>query len=83
MVEKNVKKNGRPAVILGEGLPMMIMRDSESKTVLSTVIPAKGECEYAIRKARHDVNNILGYKKMIFKSDQEASLGVMLDRVST
>ena len=45
------------------------------------VVPAKGDCEYAIRRGAQDVNKILGYNKMIFKGDQEPALRKMMDRM--
>ena len=66
-----------------KGLPCVAMRDSRSKLKLATMVPNKGECEYAIRAAQRDVTRLMGYDKMIFKSDQEEAIKVFLDRVQS
>ena len=72
----------RPEIAIGEGIPLLAMYDDNLETVLAYAIPNKGECEYAIKRAAQDVSKILGYRKCIFKSDQEPALKVLLDRVS-
>ena len=47
-----------------------------SKAMLAFAVPKKGMCEYAVKRGSADVNHILGYKKVIFKSDQESPIKV-------
>ena len=39
---------GRPDVVKGDGLPIVIMHDSKSKGILAYAVPNKGDCDYAI-----------------------------------
>ena len=63
-------------------MPIMVMKDRWSKTVFASIVPKKGECEYAIRQAAQDLNKGLGYKKFILKGDQEPALRVLIDRIA-
>ena len=46
------------------------------------VVPKKGIDEYAIKRAAKDVTDIYGYRKVIFKSDQEPALKALMDQVA-
>ena len=70
MYMKEKQEKERPDVVSGEGMPIVVTKDSSSKGIVAFEVPNKGMCEYAINKAENVVNNVLGYKKMIFKSDQ-------------
>ena len=73
----------RPAVILGEGLPVLVAVDSESKGIVAFVVPTTGENEYAISRIVKDISQVFGYrKKMILKGDQEPALQVVLERAA-
>jgi len=74
MMEKPTKTQGRPAVVEGEGLPIVVSVGSTSGAVFSYVVQQKGENNYAITRGCQDVQHLLGYKKMIFKGDQEPAL---------
>ena len=65
-----------------ESLPIVVMKDRMSKAVFAFVVPKKGECEYAALRAARDLNKVLGYKKFIFKGDQESALRVLMDRIA-
>ena len=79
-MHEETHEKGRPAVVKGEGLPIVIMHDSASKGILASAVPNKGDCEYAIKRATQDVTHILGYKQMIFKGDQEPALQTFMER---
>ena len=81
MYMKENHQGARPEIVEGDGLPIMVCKDSESKGILAYTVPNKGTCEYAVRKGTDDVNNVFGYKKVIFKSDQEPSLNVVLNSI--
>ena len=49
--------------------------------IIAFAVPNKGMCDYAIHRGHEDINKIFGYKKMIFKSDQEPALLSYLDGV--
>jgi len=82
MVEKPTKDQQRPAEVEGEGLPIVVAVDSTSGAIFAYVVPQKGECDYAITRGCQDVQHLLGYKKMVFKGDQEPALQTMIDRVA-
>ena len=82
MKETNKKDGFRPDVVEGEGLPIVAYKDSESKAAIAFAVPRKGDCEYAITRAAQDMNRRFGYKKAIFKSDQEPAIKSILDGVS-
>jgi hypothetical protein len=73
---------GRPAAVQGEGLPIVILKGSPNKEIFSFAVPNKGDSEYAVRRLSQDIGKILGYKKFIFKGDQEPALRVLMDRVA-
>ena len=52
------------------GMPILVMKDEESGTIASHVIPEKGSHWFAVKTLGAEIRN-LGYKKIIFKSDQE------------
>ena len=61
--------------------PIVAWHDSNSKATMCYAVPNKGECEYAIIRGMTDVNEVLGYNKMIFKGDQEPALRTMMKRI--
>ena len=71
----------RPAEVQGEGLPILVSLDSNTKAIFANAVPNKGECEYATRRAAQDYGKLLGYKKFIIKGDQEPALRTLIDRV--
>ena len=78
-VEKSVPTVGIDYAILdGEdherNLPIVAMKDSNSKVVFSNAVPCKGtEHPYPVKQARFNIKQ-LGYKKIILKSDQEPAI---------
>ena len=56
-----------------EGQPILIMKDRKSKTITAHVVEHKGANENAIKRLGQDIG-LLGYKKIILKSDEEPSI---------
>ena len=56
-----------------KGMPIIVIKDSESKMKLARVVPKKGVDPYAVDRIKKDIDQ-LGYKTIIFKSDQENSI---------
>ena len=65
-----------------DGMPIVVMHDSDSKGTFAFVAPNKGECEYAVRRATQDIDKIMGYKRFILKGDQEPALRTLMDRIA-
>ena len=66
---------------MSDEYPIVVWRESKSKSVGAYVVTNKGECEYATIWGAHDMNKILGYNKMNFKGDQEPALRVLMNRI--
>ena len=62
------------------GMPILVMRDSESKWISSTVVPHKGRRGYAIKRLKKDLE-ALGHRKMKLRSDQEPAILVLKEQV--
>ena len=56
-----------------KGMPIIIMKDTETGMKFARVVPKKGVEPYAVSRVAADIKN-LGYRKIIFKSDQEPSI---------
>ena len=56
-----------------KGMPIIVIKDSESKTQLARVVPKKGVDPYAVDRIKRDIDQF-GYKTIILKSDQENSI---------
>ena len=82
-LKENPHEGPRPAEVIGDGLPILVAYDETNGIPFASMIPNKGECEYAIKRGAQDVAALLGYKKAIFRSDQESSLKLLLDKVSS
>ena len=63
-------------------MPILIIKDSESKIVSANVMPKKGATEYTIKNTMQELN-LLGYKRIIWRSDQEPALKALRDAVKT
>ena len=55
------------------GMPILVMRDSETRMIQAYVVPQKGVDGYAVKRLSKDID-LLGHKRMIFKSDNEPAL---------
>ena len=55
-------------------LTVLVLRDRKSKYVTASVVPRKGNHPYTVDRVGTDIANALGYKRVIFMSDQERSI---------
>jgi hypothetical protein len=55
-------------------LTVLVLRDRDSKYVTASVVPRKGDHPYTVHRVGHDISNILGYKRVVLKSDQEPAI---------
>jgi hypothetical protein len=56
-----------------DGQPILVTRDRKSKIVIAHVIEEKGANEYAVKRLSQDLK-LTGYRKIIFKSDNEPAI---------
>ena len=66
-------KTGESDEITEDGQPILVMRDRRSKIVTAHVIEEKGANEYAVKRLSQDLK-LTGYRKIIFKSDNEPAI---------
>ena len=52
---------------------MLVIRDRRSKILTAHVIEEKGANEYAVKRLSQD-QRLMGYRKIIFKSDNEPAI---------
>ena len=57
-----------------KGMPILVLKDRHHKWISSTVVPNKGVCPFAVQSLGHDIGDILGYRSVVVKSDQEESI---------
>ena len=55
------------------GMPILVMKDRKSKSIAANVVPEKGVNQYAIKRLAKDIQ-LLGYQKIILKSDNENAI---------
>ena len=55
------------------GMPILAIKDRKTGMMQSRVVPSKGNDRYAIKRLKKDIE-LLGYKKIILKSDNESSI---------
>jgi len=55
------------------GMPILAIKDRKTGMMQSRVVPSKGNDKYAIKRLKKDIE-LLGYKKIILKSDNEPSI---------
>ena len=55
------------------GMPILAIKDRKSGMIQSRVVPAKGAEKFAIKRLVKDLE-LLGYNKVVLKSDNEASI---------
>ena len=53
--------------------PMIVMKDRKSGTIKAHLVEEKGVNAYAIKRVGQDIG-LLGYKRIIFKSDNEPAI---------
>ena len=62
------------------GMPTLVIKDRQSKTIKSRVVPAKSVDPYAIKVVKDTIDQ-LGYKKLILKSDGEPAILALKEKV--
>ena len=62
------------------GMPILVIKDENTKRISAHVVPEKGRNAHAVKVLRHEIE-ILGYKKMILKSDQEPAIMALKESV--
>ena len=67
--------NEKQEIDTGEnlGMPILAIKDRTSGMIQSRVVPAKGTDKFAIKRLVKDIE-LLGYNKIILKSDNEPSI---------
>ena len=55
------------------GMPILAIKDRRTGMMQSRVVPAKGNDKFAIKRLVKDIE-LLGYNKVILKSDNESSI---------
>ena len=64
-----------------KGMPILVMKDRKHKYVFASVVPRKGADPYAVRRVGQDLVAILGYKRVVIKSDQEPAIKKLKEAV--
>ena len=62
-------------------MPVLVVCDRKSKYVTSTVVPKKGAHPYAVRRLGTDLRDIMGYRRLIIKDDQEPAIRALRTEV--
>jgi hypothetical protein len=62
-------------------MPIICMKDQRTNSHGATAVPNKGRCDYATSYLHAFIRG-LGYKKVVFRSDNERSLLALLEAVS-
>jgi thiol-disulfide isomerase/thioredoxin len=55
-------------------LKVLVSRDRRSGYVCANVVPQKGDHPYVVHRVGYDLSNIMGYKRVVLKSDQEPAI---------
>ena len=58
----------------GKTLTVLVLRDRQSKYVTASVVPRKSDHPYTVHRVGQDIACVLGYKRVILKSDQEPAI---------
>ena len=74
--EEGVEEGGEE----GSQNPLIVLEDDTTKAVMAHMVPRKGADEHAVMRIVQDIKN-LGYKKVIFKSDQEPAILALKEEV--
>jgi len=64
-----------------KGMPIIVIYDKRSKATFASVVPKKGKNAYAIKRVGSDLK-WLGYRRIVFKTDQEFSITALKGKVS-
>ena len=63
------------------GSPIMVAFDSHSRSIIAHYVVKKGVNPYSIKLLKMFIER-LGYKKMLYKTDQESSVTALLAEVA-
>ena len=63
-----------------KGMPMLVLKDRCSKALWARVVPAKGVNAYAVKELAKQIT-LLGYKKILFRSDGEPAIKSLKEAV--
>ena len=72
---------GQPGDVAHNSLPVLVLRDRQSKAVWSHPVPSKGVSHPYPAKAIMNDLDFTGYKRIILKSDQEPSITALVSAV--
>ena len=64
-------------------MPVLVLRDRETKYMTARVMPRKGPHPHAVRRLGQDLTKILGYNRVFIKSDQEEAIKKLKECVKT
>ena len=62
------------AEVKKKGMPILVVKCSRTKVIFSTVVPKKGVCPFAVATLGRDLGDLLGYRRLKVRSDQEPSI---------
>ena len=81
-VQRNLDEDqGSPVEEEDKGMPILVVKDCKSKWMSATVVPEKGANGYAIQCLGRDIADIMGYKRVIVKADQEPAIVALREAV--
>ena len=63
-----------------KGMPILVIKDGRTKFITAKVVPQKGVNDYAVASCKRAVEQ-MGYKRVILKSDNEASILALKEAV--
>ena len=63
-----------------KGMPMLVTKDKRTKMIWARVVPAKGVNAHAVKQLAKQIT-LLGYKKIVFKSDGEPAIKALKEAV--
>ena len=63
-----------------KGMPNLVMKDRDTKTVKACTVTSKGVNDYAVRRLVKSIEE-LGHKKIILKSDGESAIIALKKRI--
>ena len=58
----------------GTGKPILVVKDGKSKWLAAHMVPKKGSDPFAITVLLREIEKVMGYKRIVLKSDQEPAI---------
>ena len=68
------EESGDESETTSNNMPILVMRCRKTKYIFARVVPRNGRHPYTVRRVGQDISAILGYKRVIIKSDQEPAI---------